>query len=35
VNDPKEEKEVELVYKAVALVEDEKSMDVGKPGNAE
>jgi hypothetical protein len=35
VNDPKEGKEVELVYKAVALVEGEKSMDVGKPGNAE
>jgi hypothetical protein len=35
VNDPKEDKEVEPVYRAVASVEDEKSMDAGKPRNAE
>ncbi|KAJ0414636.1 hypothetical protein BJY00DRAFT_318630 [Aspergillus carlsbadensis] len=34
-NDPKEEKEIELVCKAAALVEDEMSKDVGTAGKAE
>ncbi|KAL2830390.1 hypothetical protein BJY01DRAFT_254675 [Aspergillus pseudoustus] len=34
VNGPKHEKEVERVCKAVALTEEEKSVDIGEPGRA-